>query len=473
MQSLRTAVIMGLLAMFATVPSFAEDGIEATIDHALRDGDLPGYSVAVVKSGTIATVQTGGKVRNDADQPIENDTPFQIGSVSKSFTALSIMKLHEAGKVDLDAPIATYLEEFAGNQAGQITLRQALSHTSGYSTLQGNYTQTDLAMDGKALERRVRGVAHLKPALAPEKEYEYSNANYQIAGRIIEVISGQSYAAYVRENILQPLGMDNSHVIDGQPVPGNAAGHRPWFGTHLALDRSLTGVGSAPQGGIVTTAEDLAKYAIEMMSGEDGIITASGKKAMMSPGNDTVEFYGLGWTFHDELGLVWHNGANPGFQAQILMRPKTKDAFIYLTNGGSGFGFGLTSNIGFNLAVDVLELDTSKAGSHFWLKVVFVVLALLPFALLAGMVWSWRRRQSFRQQSAKRRWTSAGFGAVVATVIAWVLLQYLPARFDVPIDALALFFPDWGLLLRAVAYTALTWAALRLFLAATPRLARA
>ena len=185
----------------------------------------------VVADGEITSVGAHGVVKIGGDREVTPDTPFLTASISKSFTALAVMQLVEAGQVDLDTEASQYLDGFSGRPAGAITIRQLLSHTSGFSTLQGNSSHSEATTGKDELARRVDGLAGVNPAYEPDERWEYSNTNYQILGRLIEVVSGREYQAYVAANILEPVGMEHSFVADGEMHESMATGHRPWFCT--------------------------------------------------------------------------------------------------------------------------------------------------------------------------------------------------------------------------------------------------
>jgi len=268
--------------------------IEAFIDHKLGASGVPGLAYAVVSDGQITAVGGYGVVRKGGSTGVTADTPFLVGSVSKSFTALGIMQLVEAGSIRLDAPVAQYLRAFAGRPAGAVTIRQLLSHTSGFSTLQGNLSHSSAG--GKdALARSVDQLAATVPAYTPGERWAYSNTNYQILGRVIEAVSGQEYQAYVTANILEPIGMSHSFVADGEVHGSMATGHRPWFGGKRTLAENSTDRVTAPQGGIVASAGDIARYMQVMMNGQSDVLSAAGKALMMRPAGPVTSFYGLGW----------------------------------------------------------------------------------------------------------------------------------------------------------------------------------
>ncbi len=135
-----------------------------------------------------------------------------IGSISKSLTALAVMQLVEAGKIALDTELSRYLHAFSGRPAGAITIRQLLSHTSGFSTRQGNAGHPHATGKKDDLARGVDRLAQVSPTHEPDETWAYSNANYEILGRLIEVVSGQEFQTYVATQILEPVGMSHSSM---------------------------------------------------------------------------------------------------------------------------------------------------------------------------------------------------------------------------------------------------------------------
>ena len=284
------------LGLSAVLPAGAPQGsIDVVIDREMPASGVPGLAYAVVTDGEITAVGARGVVRQGEDTEVTPDTPFLTGSVSKSFTALSVMQRVEAGDIDLDATLESYLPAFSGRPSGAVTIRQLLTHTSGWSTLQGNTSHSDGSDGTDELARRVDRLAEMTPAHAAGDWWEYSNTNYEILGRVIEVVSGQDYQTYVTDNILGPVGMADSFVADGEVHDSMATGHRPWFGTTRPLPENSTSRGTAPQGGVVASATDLARYLTVMMNGQDDVLSAAGKATMMRPAGAASPFYGFGW----------------------------------------------------------------------------------------------------------------------------------------------------------------------------------
>ena len=236
----RRLAIIALGVGAALQGSARAESIEDFIDSEMPASGVPGLAYAVVADGEITSVGARGVVKIGGDREVTPDTAFLAGSISKSFTALAVMQLVEAGEVDLDTGVSQYLDGFSGQPAGAITIRQLLSHTSGFSTLQGNASHTDITSGKDELARWVDRLAEVSPAYEPNERWEYSNINYQILGRLIEVVSGQEYQAYIAANILEPVGMEHSFVADGEIHQSMATGHRPWFGAKRPLPENTT-----------------------------------------------------------------------------------------------------------------------------------------------------------------------------------------------------------------------------------------
>lgn len=454
----------------AVVPaSSPDDSIEDFIDSAMPASAAPGVAYAVVADGEVASAGARGVARLGTDTPVTPDTPFVIGSITKSFTALAVMQMVEAGKVQLNAGISHYLDVFAGKPAGAISITQLLSHTSGYSTGQGNAGHPESTGAHDELARGVDQLAGETPAYQPDEKWEYSNANYEILGRLIEVVSGQDYQTYVAENILEPVGMVHSFVADGQIHEDMATGHVPWFGTKLPVSENRTDRVTAPQGGVIASASDIALYLKMMMNGKDDVLSADGKAQMMRPASAVSPHYGFGWNVESDSGAVWHTGVSPGVETLATMIPAKNKAVIVLVNGGSGMGFGVTDELRVGISDLALGLNSYDAGASWSMKALFLGLLILPIFYLLSMVWAWIRRARIRAK------VSAGFPGLFSLwfpllttlVAAWILLVMAPSLNGTPLVFWSVFQPDVVLAFVASAVTGVLWAGFRLAVAYT------
>ncbi len=443
----------------------ASGSIDEVIDREMPASGVPGMSYAVVTDGEVTAAGARGVVRVGEDTALTPDTPFVIGSISKSVTALAVMQLVEAGQVELDADIGGYLDVFADRPSGAITVRQLLSHTSGFSTLQGNISHSDATGGADELEHKVDAIAAMTPAHRPEETWEYSNANYEVLGRLIEVVSGRDYQSYVTTDILQPVGMTHSFVSDGEAHDGMATGHRPWFWTKRPLADTATSRGMAPAGGIVASAGDVARYLGVMMNGEDDVLSADGKALMMAPAGAASPFYGLGWFIDSDNRTVWHSGSTPGVETLATMIPGESRGVVVLVNGGSGVGFGETAQLRNAVTAQALGLDYAGEGSRWAQKALFLGLVLLPVGYVLSMAWAWRHRTAIRAKRGGFGLFSLWFPLLTTGVAAGVILWLVPGLLGSPLGTLWLFQPDLGLALVATAVTGVLWAAFRLAVA--------
>lgn len=196
------------------------EAIEAYVTDQVRVDRIPGLALGIVKGDQIVYLKGYGRA-DPSGRPVTPQTPFLIGSVTKAFTALAVMQLVEAGKVELDAPVQRYLPWFrvADPQASaQITIRHLLNQTSGISQYATMATMTWFDQDDLALERHVRFLENVELNRQVGQSYEYSNANYGVLGLIVQAVSGLSYEEYIRQSIFTPLDMQNSFVSQDEAI---------------------------------------------------------------------------------------------------------------------------------------------------------------------------------------------------------------------------------------------------------------
>jgi CubicO group peptidase (beta-lactamase class C family) len=193
------------------------DTFEEIDTHIERQKDrlnIPGVALAIVEGDKIVHLRGFGQARPGGEEPTPH-TPFIIGSLTKSFTALAVMQLVEDGKVELDAPVERYLPWFrvADPQASvQITVRHLLNQTSGLPQLSGLRLLADFDDSPDASERQARALSTLELTRPVGSKFEYSNMNYNLLGLIIEAASGESYEDYIQNHIFAPLQMTHSYT---------------------------------------------------------------------------------------------------------------------------------------------------------------------------------------------------------------------------------------------------------------------
>jgi CubicO group peptidase (beta-lactamase class C family) len=301
---------------------------------------VPGVVVGILHNGK---VKTAGFGVTNVDHPLEvtGDTLFQIGSITKTFTGTLAMKLVEAGQLDLDATVRTYLPDFKvmDEEASQkATIRHLMTHTSGW--VGDFFADTGSGEDASA--RYVAKMADLEQLAPINTVWSYNNAGFCLLGYILEVITGKSYQQLLREEVLEPLGLKNTFFDPGDVITYRfATGHeggqvaRPW-----PLPRA-----AYPAGGITCSVHDLLTYAQFHMGGgitsDKKRLLAKESLAQMQTPQVTVwkkEQWGLTWAISDtyETRLVSHGGGTMGQVSQLIFAPERDFAVAVFTNAGEG-----------------------------------------------------------------------------------------------------------------------------------------
>jgi CubicO group peptidase (beta-lactamase class C family) len=281
----------------------------------------------------------GGYGTADASgRPVTPQTPFVIGSNSKSFTALGVMQLVGAGKIELDAPVRRYLPSFRladPRHAETLTVRHLLNQTSGIPTTAGTAPFTGPI---KTLAQQVDDLALAQPRGAPGASFEYSNANYEVLGRLIEVASGEDYAAYVERAIFAPLAMQHStaSLAKGR-ADGLGSAYQIEFGFVLEREPFFR-PDFVPAGFLISTAEDLSHYLVAQLGGAS-VVSASALDLMHTGAADyglPGSRYGMGWIVGPRNGgftAVWHSGSTFDMHSTLELVPGSGWGVAVLANG--------------------------------------------------------------------------------------------------------------------------------------------
>ncbi len=324
----------------------AYESLAACVQGEAARWNVPGIAVGVLQDDHVETLASG-VTSIETRQPVSPDTIFQVGSISKVFTATLVMRLADEGRLDLDTPVVTYLPDLqlADEHArSTITLRQLLSHASG---LEGDRF-VDFGRGDEGLATAVASFASLRQWVPPGNLWTYSNAGFYLAGRVIEAVLGQTFEAVIKERLFDPLGLERTvffaedaitwpHAV-GHHLKSREAGHcvaRPY-----SLPRNVN-----PAGGIVSSTAELLRFArLHLGDGVvDGqrLLPAAAVREMREPLIEAGNFgrsYGIGWSVWDVDGvrIVDHGGATRGFRAQLTVVPGRGFALAQLTNGESG-----------------------------------------------------------------------------------------------------------------------------------------
>lgn len=304
------------------------DKIAAT----LKEKGAPSASVAVIKDGQLVFAKAFGKASIEPDRPATVDTRYAVGSISKQFTAAAILLAQEQGQLSLDDKVAKYFPELT--RASDITIRQLLSHTSGYE----DYAPQDYIIpewtrpttSQAILDRWAKKPLNFEPGT----KWQYSNTNYVLAGEIFEKASGQGLLAFLRAKIFQPLGMQSAgDCSEGSPADA-AAYTRFASGPPRPVKREAAGWYFAA-GELCMTPSDLAKWDMAFLRHE--ILSAQSyqeftREVRLSNGDATHYALGLSVGEFNRMPIIAHSGEVSGFISSNTLYPTRRGAVVVLTN---------------------------------------------------------------------------------------------------------------------------------------------
>jgi len=403
-----------VLSVSATAHSNEPDiaSIDAYVSAQMQANHIPGVALGLVHNDQVMHLRGFGEA-SQSGRAVTPHTPFILASVSKSFTALAVMQLVEAGKIELDAPVQRYLPWFRVADpvaSARITVRHLLYHTSGIPS-SGYACATDRVT--MTLEQYVRSLATLTLDRPVGSRPNYCSTNYDVLGLIVQTVSGEPYATYMQQHIFAPLQMHDSFASEQEARrDGLAQSYRWFFGVPTPID--YYNLSNVPAGYLSSSAEDMTHYLVAQMNGgrfgSTSILSSAGIATMHAPAvlrEGGSGSYGMGWVNGPLAGVpaIWHDGNNVVASTRLLIEPQTHWGAILLVNGNNlipvdGANTALTS-----LADGVTRLLTgqtpqaSTSLTTFYLifdsiLVVLSALALWPLLRLRR----WSRKFEQRQQ---------------------------------------------------------------------------
>ncbi len=328
-------VPLTLLASTALLAGCATSGDRiAHVEAVMRDyaGNVPGASVLVMHDGRPVVRRGFGRADLEAGAAATPSTNYRLASVSKQFTAASILLLAQDGALSVDDPLSRWLPSLPPATRG-ITLRHLLTHTSGlvdYEDLMGDDWQGQIRDAGvlELLEREDRLY------FPPGSDYRYSNGAYALLALIVEKASGLAYPEFLRQRIFEPLGMHDSiaYVAGGPDVPHRAWGYSAdgegWKRTDQSTTSAVLG-----DGGIYSSIDDLARWDAAMY--DDRLLSDASRALAFAPhvrvtGEPYEASYGFGLRITGDT--VWHSGETIGFRNVMVRWPEERLTVVLLSN---------------------------------------------------------------------------------------------------------------------------------------------
>jgi CubicO group peptidase (beta-lactamase class C family) len=324
-------VFLALLGLSAA--ALAQAPQQSQIDALMSryTGDVPGASLLVVKDGKAVIERGYGYANMEEHIKAGPETNYRLASVTKQFTAASILLLKQDGKLKLSDPIRKYLPELPASDA-KITIENLLAHTSGLVDYEDLIPASQTAqIDDNDVLRMIASQDHLY--FQPGSAHRYSNGGYVLLGLIVQRVSGMDLADFMKQRIFQPLGMDHTLMYEhhrGSKPANRAYGYSLIDGKWTRTDQSVTSA-TRGDGGIYSNIQDFAKWDAALYT--DKLLDAESRKLAFTP-KDPVDdpdvLYGFGWRLSG--GTTWHSGETMGFRNVIIRWPEQHLSVVILSN---------------------------------------------------------------------------------------------------------------------------------------------
>lgn len=408
------ALLLSLVALPAPgsplPPASSIEAIDRFVAERMADHLVPGLALVVIRDGKVVHQRGFGELRTNE--------PIIIGSLSKAITATAVMTLVENGRIELDAPFQRYLPglRFDDPNMRVVTVRHLLNQTSGIPAEAPRAEGRDatLAAHAEALQG-IRLVA------TPGERHIYSSPNYQLLGRIVEVVTGQSFGAYVQARILDPLQMTSSSVTGAENA---VVGHNIWWGVPGPSTYRWE-PGRLPTASIVASADDLGRFVISQLGVGPQILSAESLEILHHGVGKTDYFsYAMGWRAGTTAGVpsLWHGGALPSYRGAVVMLPQSRSGVIVLTNMSTMFA-DHTREIAAGVVALMEQRPLPERGRP--LRDVYIAIAAGSLLLLVLGMWGLVRAV---RRPGGTRWKVIAFDVLlpVAAIVAVPLFIHVP-----------------------------------------------
>ncbi len=460
--------------------------IDVYIETQMKRLNIPGAALAIVEGDQIVHLRGFGRARPGGETP-SAQTPFFIASLAKSFTALAIMQLVEAGKVELDAPVQLYLPWFrvadpsaaawtpasaAERSTGAgVTVRHLLNQTSGLPMGPGLAELANTDTRPGAIERQARALSGLALTRPPGAAFDYSNLNYDLLGLVVEAASGEPYSGYIQQHIFDPLEMRHSYTSQTEARKnGLAMGHRSWFGFPIpAPDLPVQ------PGWIISCVEDMAHYLIAHLGegcyGNVQILSRHGIEELLRPAVAInyvkglfLGHYGMGW-LSEETGdsrIAWHSGDLPDFKAFMALLPDQKKGIVLFFNTNNAIIKIHLDDVMFGTAQLLARQPVKRPlfGAAPWLQrglLLIPILQIIDIAITFRFIHRWRQDPQHRPGRG-RMWRQH---ILLPSILSLLAAGTLIPMFGKLSGFLMLYSPDFSWLARICGSFAGIWTFLR------------
>lgn len=335
---MKRILFIGLFTLtFVIVGQETKNSAEEKLKIFLEESQAAGVSAGYAVNGVIVWQSGVGYGDIKAKEPVKTNTKIRMASISKSMTALAAMQLWEAGKLDLDLPIQTYIPDYPKHPKTQITIRHLLSHTSGIAGYK-NVKEQNTTIAYPSLTDALSIFKDRELLFEPGTKYSYTTYGYTVLGVIIERVSGMTFEEYIQQHILNRAGMLETGVVKFKAPPKNASKiyHRKG-GKGKAREGAENNLSNRiPGGGFYTTVTDMLKFGNAVINND--FVKRETLDFMREHHSLEKELnaYGFGWFLYgakpNEGELIGHSGAQMGASSQLWIVPDKKVVVVVLAN---------------------------------------------------------------------------------------------------------------------------------------------
>lgn len=344
MKTLITIITIAFSTLFMNAQMTPEKELQKNLDEstdiALKEHNVPGMAIAVIKNDQVIIKKGYGFSDVKGGKAVSSTTGFNIGSISKMFTAWGIMKLVEEEKLDLDALASNYIKGWrlpaSEFDASKVTIRNLLQHTAGLSVhgYNGYESKKELTSIRQSLSGTSNPDEAVKLIMEPESKWQYSGGGYSILQLVIEEVTDTSFANYMRKNIFKPLKMKHtSFDIDKKILKNSAKAY-----DEEAKEIRLRLFNAQAAAGLHTTIDDLIIFAKASFS-KNHVLSQKSISLLRTSTELSKGNYGMGYMAMNRFGnftLHGHGGSNEGWHAGFMLDFESKSGIIILTNGSNG-----------------------------------------------------------------------------------------------------------------------------------------
>ncbi|RYF20982.1 MAG: class A beta-lactamase-related serine hydrolase [Flavobacteriales bacterium] len=310
-----------------------EQKIDSLISTVVKDKNWPGTVFLIAKNGKPIYEKAFGKANLELDVDLNTKSVFQLGSMTKQFTAIAILMLAEQGKINLQAPIKTYIADYPNGE--NITVHHLLTHTSGIKDFTKMKNLSAIAQQDLEPKEVIDFFKNETPDFMPGEKFEYNNSGYVILGYLIEKLASENYESFINKNIFEKIGMYNSfYASDRKLIKNRAYGYQQKNGAYVNKSKISFTIPFA-SGALMSTVGDMLLWQ-NALNSHLLLTESTSKKAFTTYKlNNGEQFtYGYGWHLKNLNGLVSreHGGSVFGFKTMGVYIPSEDIYVIGLSN---------------------------------------------------------------------------------------------------------------------------------------------